>query len=104
MNFNIILFCPFCPYNYLGDDMDNRIYDRVINEARIIIFDDKTIREVSSILGVSKSTVHKDMRDRLCLIDRNMYEKVSSIMKKHTDIKHIRGGEATKRKFLERNV
>ena len=84
--------------------MNNRIYNRVISEAKYIILNDKTIRETSYIFGVSKSTVHKDMRDRLYLIDKLLYEKVSNIMKYHTDIKHIRGGESTKRKFLTRNV
>lgn len=84
--------------------MNNRIYNRVISEAEYIILNDKTIRETSYIFGVSKSTVHKDMRDRLYLIDKLLYEKVSNIMKYHTDIKHIRGGESTKRKFLTRNV
>lgn len=104
MNFNIILFCLFYPYNYLGDYMNNRIYNRVVNEAEVIILGDKTVREVSGIFGVSKSTVHKDMKDRLYLVDKNLYRKVSSIMKKHAEIKHIRGGESTKRKFLERKV
>ena len=84
--------------------MNNRIYNRVISEAKYIILNDKTIRETSYIFGVSKSTVHKDMRDRLYLIDKLLYEKVSNIMKYHTDIKHIRGGESTKRKFLTRNM
>ena len=82
--------------------MNNRIYNRVISEAEYIILNDKTIRETSYIFGVSKSTVHKDMRDRLYLIDKLLYEKVSNIMNYHTDIKHIRGGESTKRKFLEK--
>ncbi len=84
--------------------MNNRIYNRVISEAEYIILNDKTIRETSYIFGVSKSTVHKDMRDRLYLIDKLLYEKVSNIMNYHTDIKHIRGGESTKRKFLTRNM
>ena len=41
--------------------MNNKIYDRVISEAKYIISTNKTIREVSCVFGVSKSTVHKDM-------------------------------------------
>lgn len=82
--------------------MDKRIYDRVINESIYIINTNKTIREVANEFDVSKSTVHKDMRERLCLIDKNLYDKVSSILAYHIDIKHIRGGESTKRKFLEK--
>ena len=59
--------------------MDKRIYDRVINESIYIINTNKTIREVANEFDVSKSTVHKDMRERLYLIDKNLYDKVSSI-------------------------
>ena len=84
--------------------MDKYIYDRVTRESNYIIETNKTIREVADFFGVSKSTVHNDMRKRLMKIDRNLYEKVSSILEYHIDIKHIRGGEATKRKFLERKM
>mgnify|MGYP001060854765 FL=1 len=84
--------------------MNKKIISRVIEEANYIIDTNKTIREVSIIFGVSKSTVHNDMQYRLSLIDKNLYEKVSSIMKFHADIKHIKGGESTKRKFLKRKV
>ncbi len=80
--------------------MNKIIYSRVLDEANYIIATNKTLRETSSVFLVSKSTVHKDMNDRLREIDYNLYEKVSSILKYHIDIKHIRGGEATKRKFL----
>ena len=76
------------------------IYSRVLDEANYIIATNKTLRETSSVFLVSKSTVHKDMNDRLREIDYNLYKKVSSILRYHIDIKHIRGGEATKRKFL----
>lgn len=84
--------------------MDNYIYDRVINESNYIIKTNKTIREVAETFGVSKSTVHNDMRKRLLEIDKKLYEKVSNILEYHIDIKHIRGGESTKRKFLEKKI
>lgn len=84
--------------------MDKYIYDRVMMESNYIIETKETIREVADIFGVSKSTVHNDIRKRLMEIDKNLYEKVSSILKYHIDIKHIRGGEATKKKFLERKT
>lgn len=82
--------------------MNKRIYDRVILESKYIIDTNETIRNVASVFGVSKSTVHKDMRERLNEIDKKMYDEVSSILEYHIDIKHIRGGESTKRKFLAR--
>ena len=45
--------------------MNNRIYNRVIDEAKYIIINDKTVRDASLVFGVSKSTVHNDMRYRL---------------------------------------
>ena len=84
--------------------MDNYIYDRVINESNYIIKTNKTIREVADAFGVSKSTVHNDIRKRLIEIDKKMYEKVSNILEYHIDIKHIRGGESTKRKFLDKKI
>lgn len=84
--------------------MDRYICDRVISESNYIIETNKTIREVAEIFGVSKSTVHNDIRKRLFVIDSEMYEKVSNILEYHIDIKHIRGGESTKRKFLEKKI
>ena len=82
--------------------MNSYIYDRVINESNYIINTGKTIREVADIFGVSKSTVHNDITKRLLEIDKKLYEKVSSILQYHINIKHIRGGESTKRMFLEK--
>ena len=84
--------------------MNKKTLDRVIEEANYIFNTKNTIRETSYVFGVSKSTVHKDIREKLVLLDKNLYEKVSSILEYHIDIKHIRGGEATKRKFLERKM
>ena len=82
--------------------MNKNIYDRVTKESKYSILTNSTIRETASVFGVSKSTVHKDIRERLFEIDKKMYEKVSSILEYHVDIKHIRGGESTKRKFLQK--
>lgn len=77
--------------------MNKKIISRVIEEANYIIDTNKTIREVSIVFGVSKSTVHKDMREKLLLLDSTLYQKVSSVLEYHTYIKHIRGGTGYKR-------
>ena len=82
--------------------MNKKIIDRVYSESEYILDTKKTVREIAKVFNVSKSTVHKDMRERLLLIDKKLYQKVSSILEYHIDIKHVRGGEATKRKFLEK--
>ncbi len=84
--------------------MEKRIIDRVVKEGKYIIDTGKTVREMAAIFGISKSTIHKDLRDRLFEIDLNMYNEVSNILQYHTDIRHIRGGESTRRKFLEKNA
>ena len=75
------------------------INDRVLKEADYIIETGHTIRELASIFHVSKSTVHKDLHERLVKIDNKLYKSIDKILKYHTNIRHIRGGEATKMKY-----
>lgn len=84
--------------------MDKKIIDRVILESNHIINTGNTVRQMADIFGISKSTIHKDLRERLLEIDINLYNKVSSILQYHTSIRHIRGGESTRKKFLEKNA
>lgn len=81
--------------------MNKAIIKRVLEEAQYIIDTGKTVREIASIFHVSKSTVHKDLHERLVDIDANLYVDVEKILKYHTDIRHIRGGESTKKKYLK---
>ncbi len=84
--------------------MDKRIIDRVILEGEYIIKTGDTVRDMALVFGVSKSTVHKDLKDRLLEIDKDMYDKVMKILKYHSCVRHIRGGESTRRKFLVKNA
>ncbi len=79
--------------------MNHIIRSRVIEEANYIISTNKTIRELVNTYKVSKSTIHKDLHERLKEIDLDLYSKVNKIMKNHAEIKHIRGGQATKIKY-----
>lgn len=80
--------------------MNKAIIARVIEEANYIIQTGKTVREIADVFNVSKSTVHKDLHERLLNIDINKYKQVDDILKYHIDIRHIRGGESTKKKYL----
>ncbi|MBQ8681920.1 MAG: sporulation transcriptional regulator SpoIIID [Bacilli bacterium] len=84
--------------------MNKKIISRVIEEGKYMLATGKTVRELAQIFGISKSTIHKDLRERLLEIDSDMYKQVSSILQYHMDIRHIRGGESTRRKFLEKNA
>ena len=77
------------------------IAQRTIKEAKYIIATDKTIREIAKIFGVSKSTVHKDLQERLKQIDISLYKDIQKVLKKHKDYRHIKGGNATKKKYLK---
>ena len=79
--------------------MNSLIIKRVIDEANYMLDTKKTIREIAKIFNVSKSTVHKDLHERLLDIDYKLYEQIDSILKYHIDIRHIRGGESTKKKY-----
>ena len=79
--------------------MEKRIIDRVLNVSNYIINTEDTVREIASVFNISKSTVHKDLHERLIKIDNSLYDDVDKILKYHTDIRHIRGGEATKKKY-----
>ena len=78
----------------------SNINDRVLKETQVILENGYTIREIASIFKVSKSTVHKDLHERLLKIDKEKIEKVDKILKYHTEIRHIRGG-STKLKYLK---
>ena len=81
----------------------NAINDRVLKETQVILKNGYTIREIAKIFNVSKSTVHKDLHERLLKIDKNKYKEVKKILKYHMDIRHIRGGQSTKEKYLKIN-
>ncbi len=79
--------------------METDIIKRTVCEANYMVRTNKTIREIASVFLVSKSTVHKDLKDRLKYIDNDLYLRVQRIIKHHLSVRHIRGGESTKRKY-----
>ncbi len=83
--------------------MKNNIKKRVISEANYMINTNKTIREIAQKYKVSKSTVHIDLKDRLKYIDNNLYISIINILKKHIETRHIKGGEATKKKYQKKS-
>lgn len=84
--------------------MEIKIKERVMKEARLFLSEKSTIRDVAKKVGVSKSTVHKDLKEKLILIDKNLYFEVLKLINFNKNIRHIRGGEATKKIFLSRNL
>jgi len=75
------------------------IEDRVLEVARYIIESQATIRKTASVFGVSKSTIHKDMTERLPKINPQIAEEAKTILNLNKSERHIRGGKATKMKY-----
>ncbi len=76
--------------------MTTKVRERVILMAENILNNHSTVREVAKNIGYSKSTVHKDLREKLPLIDYDLYLKVEKLLDYNKKIRHIRGGESTK--------
>lgn len=77
------------------------IDERCIVIGNYIIDTGATVRNAASKFGVSKSTVHKDITEKLYLVDRKLYHSVESVLKKNKSERHLRGGLATKEKYLQ---
>lgn len=75
------------------------IQDRVLEAAGHILKTGATVRVCAKKFGVSKTTIHKDMRERLPKIDRAMAKQVDKVLKKNMEERHIRGGMATKARY-----
>ncbi len=78
------------------------IKERVFKEAYYITQTGATVRQTAKIFLFSKSTVHKDVTERLIKLDSELYAKVKIALNKNLEERHLRGGEATRQKYLKR--
>ncbi len=80
-----------------------RIYieERAMEIAQYIIESEATVRQAAKKFGVSKSTVHKDVSDRLQYINPTLAKEVRKVLDINKAERHIRGGQATKEKYLK---
>lgn len=83
--------------------MDSTIEQRACELAVYMIETGATVRTAAKYFGVSKSTVHKDLSQRLPSYNKNLYEQVRTILERNKAERHIRGGMATKRKYENHN-
>ena len=79
--------------------MNPAIERRVLEEAEYITGHGATVRETARVFGVSKSTVHKDMQVRLAGISRALAAETAAVLARNKAERHIRGGEATRRRY-----
>lgn len=77
----------------------NHIEARTLEFAEYIISHDATVRQTADVFHISKSTVHKDIRQRLRNINLDLYEQVVKVLEHNLKERHIRGGIATKEKY-----
>jgi putative DeoR family transcriptional regulator, stage III sporulation protein D len=75
------------------------IEERVLEVAKYIIDSKATIRKTARVFGVSKSTIHKDMTERLPKINPQIANDAKNILDFNKAERHIRGGKATKMKY-----
>lgn len=67
-----------------------------------IVENSATVRSCAAHYGISKSTVHKDVAIKLKYINKNLYNEVKKVLELNKSERHIRGGEATRKKYLDK--
>lgn len=75
--------------------------ERPVLLGEYIIEHRATVRQTAGKFGISKSTVHKDVSERLKTLKPSLYNEVKKILDFNKQERHIRGGEATRRKYLK---
>ena len=63
-----------------------------------------TVRAAAKKFGISKSTVHKDVTEKLKSENRELFERVRAVLDKNKAERHVRGGEATKQKYMDMKI
>ncbi|WP_047150812.1 sporulation transcriptional regulator SpoIIID [Aneurinibacillus tyrosinisolvens] len=79
--------------------MHDYIKERTMKIGYYIVETRNTVRKIAKEFGVSKSTVHKDLTERLPEINPELANEVKEILEYHKSVRHLRGGEATKIKY-----
>ena len=84
--------------------MKDYIRNRVLETADYILSSEATVRDAALCFSVSKSTVHKDMTERLYQVNPSLAQRVALVLQKNKAERHIRGGQATRQKYRAQGV
>ncbi|HHV93856.1 MAG TPA: sporulation transcriptional regulator SpoIIID [Firmicutes bacterium] len=84
--------------------MKDYIRKRVLEIGTYIIDTKATVRQAARVFGVSKSTVHKDVTERLPRVNEELAAQVKKVLEINKAERHIRGGEATRKKYRKKRV
>lgn len=94
---------PYTLTNLRGEkgagEVKDHIWQRVMEIGNYILKSGATVRDTAKVFGVSKSTVHKDITERLPKINAGLAHDVKKILEVNKAERHLRGGEATRQKF-----
>ena len=80
--------------------MKGIVEERAIKLGEYIVENKDTVRRAAAKFGISKSTVHKDVTDRLKTINPWLYREVGRVLEQNKQERHMRGGEATRQKYM----
>ncbi|MBQ2944471.1 MAG: sporulation transcriptional regulator SpoIIID [Ruminococcus sp.] len=80
--------------------MNGYVEERAVELAEYIIKTKSTVRYTAKKFGISKSTVHKDVSQRLRTLSPELYKSVKEVLEQNKAERHLRGGIATKNKYL----
>lgn len=75
---------------------------QVLKEAQYIIDTNKTIREAAQVFSISKSVLHRHMSQCLKKLDYELYLRIKNIFLEHNKYRHIKGGEATRIRYMSK--
>lgn len=84
--------------------MDNSMRERSEALAEYVIENKATVRSTALHFGISKSTVHKDITAKLKYINPSLYNMVKEVLALNKSLRHLRGGEATRIKYLSKKT
>ncbi len=99
------IFTFFGPYTQAiaggerGRRVKDHIWQRVVQVGNHILSSGATVRDTAKVFGVSKSTVHKDVTERLPKVNAQLANEVKKVLELNKAERHLRGGEATRQKF-----
>ena len=84
--------------------MKSYIEERAVETAKYIIDNNATVRQTAKQFGISKSTVHKDVTERLSQVNPTLAREARKVLDVNKSERHIRGGLATREKYLHQHV
>ena len=88
----------------MGFSLKSYIEERAVEIAKYIIDNNATVRQTAKQFGISKSTVHKDVTERLSQVNPTLAREARKVLDVNKSERHIRGGLATREKYLHQHV